>query len=51
MLMAAVMDALGEDAQELVDLLTPWGIAIRAQRGYLASGPHDLAAQNARRAD
>lgn len=46
-LMAAVIDALGDDADELIELLTPWGVAIRAQYGYLASGPHDLAAQNA----
>ena len=49
--MAAVMDALGDDAEELIDLLTPWGVTIRARLGYLASGPHDLAAQNKQRAD
>ena len=29
-------DALGEDADELVALLAPWGAEIRAQGGYLA---------------
>lgn len=42
-MMAPVMARLGEDAHELVDLLAPWGTAIRAGKGYLSSGPHDLA--------
>ena len=42
-------DALGEDADELVALLAPWGAEIRAQGGYLPSGPHDLAERFARR--
>ena len=29
--------------EELVTLLTPWGAAVRAAKGYPASGPHDLA--------
>lgn len=41
--MAPVMAALGDDAIELVDLLKPWGAAIRAVGGYPASGPHELA--------
>ena len=41
-------DALGEDAEELVALLAPWGAEIRAQGGYLPSGPHDLAERFAR---
>jgi hypothetical protein len=41
-------DALGEDADELVALLAPWGAEIRAQGGYLPSGPHDLAERFAR---
>ena len=32
-------DALGEDADELVALLAPWGAEIRAQGGYLPVGP------------
>lgn len=35
--------ALGDDLDELVQLLNPWGAAIRAGFGYPASGPHDLA--------
>ncbi len=37
------LDALGDDAEELFDILAPWCEAIRAARGYPASGPHDLA--------
>jgi len=37
------IDALGDDAGELISILAPWGSAIRAAKGYLASGPHDLA--------
>lgn len=43
--MRPVMSALGDDADELIELLTPWGHAIRAAAGYLPSGPHDLAAR------
>ena len=42
-------DALGDDADELIALLTPWDAEIRAQGGYLPSGPHDLAERVARR--
>lgn len=38
-----IVDALGDDLDELVDILRPWGDSIRAAGGYLASGPHDLA--------
>ena len=41
-------DALGADGDELVALLAPWGAEIRAQGGYLPSGPHDLAERFAR---
>ncbi|MFT3851383.1 MAG: hypothetical protein QM733_01365 [Ilumatobacteraceae bacterium] len=41
--MAAPIAALGDDAAELFGLLAPWGEAIRAARGYLGAGPHDLA--------
>ena len=40
--MSPVLDALGDDAEELVTLLTPWGAAVRVAKGYPASGPHDL---------
>lgn len=42
--MSPVLAALGDDIEELIELLQPWGKAIRAAAGYLASGPHDLAA-------
>jgi hypothetical protein len=40
---APILDALGEHADELIDLLTPWGRAIRDAGGYPPQGPHDLA--------
>jgi hypothetical protein len=39
-----LLAALGDDFDELMALLRPWGAAIREARGYPASGPHDLAA-------
>ena len=41
--MAGIARAMGSGLQELVDILLPWGDAIRAGHGYPASGPHDLA--------
>ena len=43
--MRPVVDALGDDLDQLIALLTPWGSAIREAGGYLPSGPHDLAAR------
>jgi hypothetical protein len=40
--MRPALDALGEDVEELFDLLAPWGDTIRAGKGYLGAGPHDL---------
>jgi hypothetical protein len=37
------IDALGDDVEELLALMLPWGSAIRAAKGYPASGPHELA--------
>jgi len=37
-----LLEALGDDLEELVDLLRPWGAAVRDARGYPASGPLDL---------
>jgi hypothetical protein len=34
---------LGDDLDELLAILRPWGQAIREAGGYPASGPHDLA--------
>jgi hypothetical protein len=41
-----MIDALGDDFDELLALLLPWGVAIRDAKGYPAGGPHDLAEQN-----
>lgn len=38
-----IVDALGDDLDGLLDVLRPWGEAIRAARGYPPAGPHDLA--------
>ncbi|HEX6416986.1 MAG TPA: hypothetical protein VFZ77_00770 [Acidimicrobiales bacterium] len=38
-----VVDALGDDLDELVGILAAWGTAIRDAHGYPSSGPHDLA--------
>lgn len=43
-----VVDALGDDLDELLGILRPWGEAIRSGGGYPASGPHDLASAAAR---
>lgn len=40
----AILDALGEDLDELIGLLEPWDEAIRLAGGYPSSGPHELAA-------
>lgn len=42
--MQPVVHALGDDIDELIDILRPWGASIRAAKGYPAAGPHDLAA-------
>jgi Helix-turn-helix family len=38
-----IVEALGDDLDELLGILEPWGQAIRDAHGYPASGPHDLA--------
>ncbi len=38
-----IVEALDDALDDLVRVLVPWGSAIRAAGGYLASGPHDLA--------
>jgi len=42
-----IVDALGDDVDELVDVLVPWGAAIRDAGGYLPGGPHELAGRPA----
>ncbi|HLJ07803.1 MAG TPA: hypothetical protein VKX24_04650 [Acidimicrobiia bacterium] len=44
-----VVDALGDDLDELVAILSPWGSAVRAAKGYPASGPQELADAATRR--
>jgi hypothetical protein len=41
--MVGVIRAMGSGLDELIEILTPWGEAIRAGHGYPSSGPHDLA--------
>ena len=41
--MDRAMVALGDDLDELLGILLPWGAAVRDAKGYPASGPHDLA--------
>ncbi len=38
-----IVDALGDDLDELVTILVAWGADIRAAGGYLPGGPHELA--------
>ena len=40
---APMATALDDELDELLSILEPWGVAIRAAGGYPASGPHDLA--------
>jgi hypothetical protein len=40
---APIVTALGDDLTTLLDILRPWGRAIRDAAGYPRSGPHDLA--------
>lgn len=40
--MRPALDAIGDDIEELFDILAPWGETIRAGKGYLGAGPHDL---------
>ena len=41
--MRPALAALGDDLAELFAILAPWGETIRAGKGYLGAGPHDLA--------
>jgi hypothetical protein len=38
-----IIEALSDDADELVGLLNGWGASVKAAGGYPASGPHELA--------
>lgn len=41
--LSCVVGAIGDDLDELLGILLPWGAAVRDGKGYPASGPHDLA--------
>lgn len=41
--MLGCIRALGDTLAELCEILEPWGAEVRAQHGYPAAGPHDLA--------
>jgi len=43
-----IVEALGDDIDELLEILRPWGKAIRDAGGYPAGGMHDLARVAAR---
>jgi hypothetical protein len=38
-----IVDTLGSDFDELLNILGPWGLALRDASAYPAQGPHDLA--------
>jgi hypothetical protein len=40
---AGIVANLGDDLDELLDILRPWGTAIQSAGGYPGRGPHDLA--------
>jgi hypothetical protein len=40
---APIVNNLGDDLDELLTILGPWGVAIAAAGGYPGRGPHDLA--------
>jgi len=39
----SIVEAVGNDLEELIDILSGWNSDIRAAGGYLPSGPHDFA--------
>lgn len=41
--MRPAIEALGDDFDELVEILRPWNVSIRRAGGYLPTGPHELA--------
>jgi hypothetical protein len=43
-----VIESLGDDLDEVINLLAPIGRAIRAERGYPPSGPREMAGLSAR---
>ncbi|MFM1751532.1 MAG: hypothetical protein RL119_494 [Actinomycetota bacterium] len=47
--MAAVVQALGDDADHIIGTLSSWSDVVRAAKGYPGSGPHELAEAARRR--
>jgi hypothetical protein len=41
--MTGVLVRIGDDLDELIDVLSRWGKAVRVGKGYPQSGPHELA--------
>jgi hypothetical protein len=42
--MRAAIGAIADELAELFAIVEPWGAAVREAKGYLPTGPHDLAA-------
>ena len=42
-----IIEALGDDFDELVGIVGPWGEQVKAAGGYPGAGPHDLAGMSA----
>lgn len=49
--LSAAIAGLGDAIDELFAIMQPWGAAVRSGRGYLPSGPHDLATAAASRSE
>ena len=47
--MTVALQAMGDDLDRLLGLLTPWSQAVQTHKGYPASGPHELAEAARRR--
>lgn len=47
--MTVALEAMGDDLDRLLGLLTPWSQAVQTHKGYPASGPHELAEAARRR--
>lgn len=47
--LAGAIEAMGDDLDRLLGLLTPWSRDVQTHKGYPASGPHELAEAARRR--
>jgi hypothetical protein len=43
--LVTAIEAIGEDLDDVIEVLEAWGATIRAGNGYPSAGPHDLAAR------